>query len=188
MWLKSALLIFALALCFAVAAAESALRDEIVKPGFVEKQMNARSKQIGELIDIVKDSNCEMASRISSVQVLGGIRAVEAVDVLFEHLTIITPSKVKEKSAEIVAPCMPALVAIGKPSSGKALTALAREADAWRRFLLLTILYRVEGEKCARHLLQEAIRLADGAPEKANLEAALRDPDFRDNPTIEKQR
>jgi len=180
MCLNSTLLILAFALCFAATAAEPALSDEVGKPEFVEKQMKSRSKQIEELIVLVKDPNCEMASRISAVQLLGGLRAVEAVDVLFAHLTIITPSKVKDKTIEGVAPCMPALVAIGKPSSEKALTELAKETDAWRRFLLLTILHRVEGNSLAQHLLREAIRLAKGAPEKANLQAALDHPSFKE--------
>jgi len=109
-----------------------------------------------------------------AIELLGELRASEAVEVLLGNLTYCNPVMYGSyRTWESDFPAAVSLSEIGNPALGPALAKVARTDDELERELCCWIIERVEGEELAPIVLQLAIDKERYSGGKARLQAAL---------------
>jgi hypothetical protein len=163
------------------------LRTKLEAKGSVAQFERERQEFIKQLIAIVvkKPTKPEMTAkginayeqeqmvRRHAVNVLGDIRAIEATQILVEHITQVVPSATNGNIFGDDAPYLPALVKIGKPGAKAALKELRKPMKIPRRLLLLMVIRQVEGRRAGELLFKNEIATANGSGERKNLEDAF---------------
>lgn len=128
-----------------------------------------RQAIIKDLILLVKEppeeapgTRPEHQSRALAIQLLGELRAAEAVDVLVAHLTLKTPVSVGSLGQLIGPgtnyPAAGSLARIGAPSLERAWYLIQMSDDPLTRKLCVWIVREVEGREVARKLVEERMR------------------------------
>lgn len=141
--------------------------EERLKPNFRDPKLKP-----AEVKTRVKNWYLAKEIRLRAVEILGQIRASEAVPVLVEYLDKIQPDLIDAKTLYTVAPCVPALVYIGKPATIEVLKELRKPQKKWRHLLLITVLHDVEGLNVGRLILNETIASTKNVQERKHLQAA----------------
>jgi hypothetical protein len=100
----------------------------------------------------------ERMVRIHAVNVLGDIRAIEATQILVEHITQVVPSVTNHIIFGDSAPCLNALIKIGKPGAKAAMKELRKPMKIPRRILLAVVIAKVEGRRAGGTSLQKRNR------------------------------
>jgi HEAT repeat protein len=116
------------------------------------------------LIAIVRESplvtddtplESEETSRVMAIQLLGRIRAAEAVPVLIQYVMLRTPRTWSDKLelSNIVYPAAESLARIGTPAVQPIIDGLQGDVPAAKRVVLVHILRRIEGADTAGYIL-----------------------------------
>lgn len=150
------------------------LKEKLKSDKFAEGLVRERAGLIKGLLVIVNDNSSPMEARVRAVDILGKIRATEAVGSLLKHISIIMPEGIEEKTIETMYPCVRALADIGNPGSRESLATLPKTADGTKRLLLVTVIERVEGAEVAQFLIKKAMSSCEDEKEKGNLGKALK--------------
>jgi len=103
----------------------------------------------------------EYDEKLLAVQLLGEMRAVEAVDVLLDNIRFCPPQDIPERGLETGYPCVFALIRIGKPCTPGILKRLGRKPDDKIVLVLYAVIIRrVEGSKPGGALLKRELEKA----------------------------
>ena len=145
-----------------------------------------RQQMIAALVSVLEKSSDKPLDGlldypgVVAAQLLGEMRAEEAVNALVERVSVVSNMTTDLRSPETVHPCSAALIRIGKPASLECLKRLAAERvkDGKENLytkgsLMLEVIRHVEGDDVARFMLQNAIDKERDKDKKANLTAAL---------------
>jgi HEAT repeat protein len=156
---------------------EAALLTE-VKPAqdharLVQTFALKREASVRNLIDVLQNAKFPRSNRIAAANILGELRAPEAVDALIQQLTL-SPELNDEKTLGTVYPCYLALTKTGLPASRKAVQHLQDEVDPLRKRLLCGIVKEVEGLSVTAFLLKSELEKSQDVKVRKNIEEALR--------------
>ncbi len=150
-------------------------QSAISEKRYVRKVVKRRNTLIKLLMIVVQDRSCGRWERIEAVRLLGGLRAKGAVNVLVRNIEDIRPDKWKEKTHEILYPCLGALIRIGQPATPALLAALAEADTELKRYNRVHALAAIESPKVAEYCLKREIAQAEKPAHKANFRAALKE-------------
>ena len=136
-----------------------------------------RTKSIARLIEVACDAQLSNHARRAAINMLGDLRAVEAVNALMGQLDarIMVGEVLSEPTTYTFYPSAGALVRIGRPASVAAFRELRGEDAGVRRDLLCLIIKIVEGKETARRMVEQKLH---GTPphrrrERARLQEVL---------------
>lgn len=140
--------------------------------------LEQRARTIGELEKIVRDfvgEESRKGSAKTAVVLLGKLRAVEAVALLAENISVYVfyKSTKRIQSLEDAFPCVGALSEIGKPSIAAMIGNLASSEDEKVRELSARVILNVEGTEIGRIVIEKAIEDESDPTKKARLRAAV---------------
>jgi hypothetical protein len=149
-----------------------------------------RKDLIAGLIDLVKHSDDEeekafpgFGLKRNALELLGEIRAAEAIPILFENLThkvfVAQGSLSDFSNPSKNYPSVGSLIKIGTPALEKTWYRIQMSDDPLERKLCCWILREVQGKEVAHKLMEEKASAIEDTHKKRNYEAALRL--FREN-------
>jgi HEAT repeat protein len=160
---------------------------EILRSGsYFERQKalhdlsSQRETDIRKLMDIL-EGNSPLEVRVDAANALGSCRAVEAVDVLMNNLTLefqpraIINGLVSEEELRASSwPVSTALEKIGSPAIPALMQHIASSDDAKLMGKYVSILWNIDGYDIAKIRLQAAYQAEQSAERKVRLQDALR--------------
>lgn len=147
--------------------------------------LQQRKELISSLINILKqgDKNAEgekRSSLVAAIDVLGEMRAIEAVDILVDYIKFPASDKLvvfyKIIPPSEIYPAVKALIKIGKPSLPAVLRVLKESTDE-KDVILLTnsgwIISQVLGHKIGKIYLEDALQSETDPKKRARIEDLL---------------
>ncbi len=145
--------------------------------------LEGHTKLIESLVKIVEEERAnyeEEDKKKLAVEILGELRAAQAVPVLLDNLTFGPPGRVTELGLQNMLPCLATLIQIGRPAVEGVLGRLDQELPNKPIpvvFAYAIIIKTVEGEVAGKALLEDELnsrRTPPGSVKAANIRAMLK--------------
>ena len=136
------------------------------------KRTQERTAIINDVIHIFSDASLNKSIHVHAAELLGELRAIEAVDILIARIVDVEYEYWDHAGRQY--PCVPALIKIGKPASHAVLREIRKPMEDYRRLALARVLIAVEGPKVGLFMLEQEIADAKTPEERENLQKALK--------------
>ncbi len=152
-------------------------KKPLERQGAIGQAVKRRQKLISAVLKIAreaKDIDAAFGKKECAIELLGELRATEAVEFLVEHISIKTATPVLDLTEYDGLPCVEALVKIGNPSAKAIWTKYLPASTKKKLPLYLKVMKGVWGKETCTLLLNAKLKTKLPKGAKANFEAALK--------------
>jgi hypothetical protein len=144
----------------------------------VRSILEERGRLVQSLMSLC-DPKQDSTSRAAAMYALGKLRAVEACEVLVDHILFAPAPFFGKKPPEVVElfgayPARKALIEIGTPAVPHLLKRVRQSPEPFARMFARRAIVEIEGLRCARLILGDALTVEGDAEARQRLEEGLK--------------